>query len=101
MLYGGKTLDEVASYDDWQMANVVCRKRDKSGRLVSTRQSLGPDGEELPPWVEVDDNGQRVVSRPTSFGKMFQAAKKAQGMKDWEAKRAWHSYSDNDPRSRQ
>ncbi len=99
MLYGGKTLDEIASYDDWQLANVVCRKRDKWGKLLGT--ATGPDGEELPPWVHVDEHGQRVVNNPTSFGKMFQSAKKAQGLKDWEATRAWHAYSDENPRARQ
>ncbi len=89
-------MSEIARYDDTITAYIVGRKRDKSCRLVRDNGE-----EQLPPWVEVDEHGQRVVGKPTSFGQMFKAAKRAQGMKDWEATRAWHVYSDNDPRAKQ
>lgn len=87
MCYAGKTLAEIAGYSTIQMNHMLFLKRDKWGRLEDPRNAL-------PPGVEVDDNGMRVISpnnrRP--FTKSFQRVKKRQGLNDAEAQKAWDDY---------
>ncbi len=67
------------------MLGVVGLRRDKWGALVRHT-------EDLPPWVEVDDEGMRIVSRPTSFGKMYRQVKRGQGLSKDKAEQAWVAY---------
>jgi hypothetical protein len=91
LLFNGKTLAEVAGYDVYIMRHVLNRRRDKYGRLV--RKS-----EELPPWVEVDDDGMRVVTRPCSFASMYRKVKRWQGHSTESAEEHWKKYLRDNPR---
>ncbi len=91
LLYAGKTLAEVAGYDDVLLERVVCRKRDEYGRLVR-------HDSELPPWVEVDADGMRTISRPVPFARMFHAVKRYQGATVEHAEAAWKEYLKANPR---
>lgn len=85
-LYAGKTLEQVARWDDRQMLGCIGLRRDKWGALVK-------HVEDLPPWVEVDDDGMRIISKPQSFGKMFRQVKKFQGLNKEKAEQAWVAYA--------
>lgn len=86
LLYSGKTIEEVAGYDDLQMGEVIWRRRDRSGVLMTE------DDEELPPWVHVDSEGQRIVPRPKSFTSMFREVKSWQGLDRQRAEEALEEY---------
>ncbi len=68
------------------MLGCIGLRRDKWGALVK-------HVEDLPPWVEVDDDGMRIISKPQSFGKMFRQVKKFQGLNKEKAEQAWVAYA--------
>jgi hypothetical protein len=92
----GHTIRQIAGYDTRQMFYIICRKRDKHGRLI--RSAL----ERLPPWVEVDDDGMRTVNNPVGFGDMFsQVQRKVRKKTATEATAAWQAYLADNPGLRQ
>ena len=91
-LYAGKTLVEVAGYTDWQLSYVLCRRRDKAGRLDRSPR------EELPPWVEVDDDGMRVIRNPVPLGVAFKQVQRRRGRTDEQAVAAWQRWLDDNPK---
>ncbi len=90
LLYAGKTMVEIAGWDDCQMRWVVCRKRDKSGRLVRRDPSL-------PDWVETDERGMRVVTNPVPYSTMFRQVMRGRGLTDREAAVAWAAWRTENP----
>lgn len=90
LLYAGKTLQEIAGYDNYQLLWVLFRKRDKYGRLIRVDS-------ELPPWVKVDANGMRVVGKRVSFGAMYKQVKRTQGLSKEEADKKWKDYLETNP----
>lgn len=94
LLYAGKTLQEIAGYDPYQLVWVVSRKRDKDGRLV--RKS-----DELPPWVKVDERGMRIPSsNAMNFATMFEKVKEWQGLDKKQTQESWDKYLEDNPRLR-
>lgn len=91
LLYAGKSLAEVAGYDLRQLRLVICRPRDANGRLVR-------GGERLPPWVEVDAEGQRVVSNPVPFQEAFYQVQARAGRNRAQAADAWLDWRLRNPR---
>jgi len=93
-MYAGKSLSEIAGYNDYQMMWVVCRKRDDRGRLVRHDDSL-------PPWVHVDGKGLRVVKgKPVRFSQMYQDVYRNRGMTVGQAEEKWEEYRQGHPRLR-
>lgn len=90
MLFGCKSLREIAGYDDVQIVHVLARRRDKWGKLVRS--------EELPPGVEVDDDGQRIVTRPVPFKRMYRMVKKLQGLPAEKIDTAWDEWQADNPK---
>lgn len=93
LLYGGKTLAEVAGYTTVQLQHVLFLKRDKWGNLVEP-------GEELPDGVEVDERGMRIPSKQSyrgGFTQTYRQIKKKQGLSDAEAQAAWEAYMAREP----
>jgi hypothetical protein len=90
LLYAGKTLAEVAGYDDSQLSRVIFRRRDGHGALVR--------GDTLPPWVHVDSNGMRVVKDPRPFAEVFRRVKKWQGLEKEQAEQAWKKWRGENPK---
>jgi hypothetical protein len=80
----------VAGYDDEMLARVVFRRRDRYGRLVRAT-------EDLPPGVEVDEDGQRVVTDPRPFSVMYRQVRMSQGMSREEAEDDWLLYKAANP----
>lgn len=91
LLYAGKTLSEIAGYDDVQMNWVVCRQRDDRGRLQR-------GNEQLPPGVHVDDDGMRVVKSPSSYAAAFAKASSEVGVAPDLAKQRWQEFLEANPR---
>ena len=91
-LYGGKSLAEVAGYDPWQWRLVLCRARNSSGQLIRD-----DGGEKLPPWVEVDERGQRVISKPVSFSQAFMQVQKRRGKNKEQSAAAWAEWMKDNP----
>lgn len=91
LLYAGKSLAEVAGYDTIQMVWVVCRKRDKWGRLVRNVDSL-------PPWVAVGEDGMRIVTSPMPFQSLYYRSKIYQGADPVEAHKSWQEYQLDNPK---
>jgi len=84
-------MQEVARYDDYQLFHVILRARDQFGRLI--RKMAG-----LPDWVECDEEGMRIVSKPKPFQVMFQQIGRRAGWSDKEIDNAWGKYKDMYPR---
>lgn len=86
-LYAGKTLADVAGWDDRQMLRVVCLPRNSRGEIVT-------DDADLPQWVKdtTDEDGWRVVKNPKPFGAMFREVKRKQGKSEQEAESEWTAY---------
>jgi len=82
LLYAGKSLAEIAGYDDVQLSRVVFRRRDRYGRLL--RQA-----EELPPGVCVDEDGMRVVTNPVPYAVMYRQVRQGQGLGRNQAEADW------------
>jgi hypothetical protein len=80
----------VAGYDDYFLRHVLALPRDRAGRLVR--------GEQLPPGVEVDEDGMRVVRNPVPFARMFRQVKERQGYDEERARYAWHDWLLDNPR---
>lgn len=76
---------------DVQLQWIVSRKRDQSGRLTS---STG-----LPPGVEVDSRGMRVISSPSvgGFKQMYHKVWAKRGLKPDQVKDNWQKWLDNNP----
>jgi len=91
LLYAGKSLKEVAGYDDRQTYRVVFRRRDRFGRLVRTN-------DELPPGVDVDEDGMRVVRRPVSYQTMFRQLRREQGYDDPSIDQNWNEFLAANPK---
>ena len=85
LVYNGRTLEEIADLDDYQLNYIFARKRDECGRLVRR----DPD---LPWWVETDHEGMRIVSNPVPFSQMFVQVKENRGMTREQSMRAWSDY---------
>ena len=92
LCYGGKTLAEIAGYSTVQMQHMLLLRRDKWGNLVDP-------SEELPPGVEADDAGNRVIPKGSKggFTHGFKMAKLAQGASIEEAQAAWEMYLKDNP----
>lgn len=74
LMYGGKTLKEIARLTNYQMHWIVFRKRNsKTGALVRKSSNL-------PEWVEVDERGMRIVSNPKPYREMFCQVQKSRGL---------------------
>lgn len=87
-MYSGKSLVEVAGYDDTQVCRVLWLKRSSDGSLVRSV-------DEASPGCEVDETGQRVVSgKRATFKDMFFSVKKFQGT---DPVAAWLKYVDDTP----
>jgi hypothetical protein len=91
LLYAGKTLSEIAGYDNYQLKWVLFRSRDKYGRLIRVDS-------DLPPWVHVDERGMRVVKNPVGFGKMYRRLKARQGLSREKVAERWAEYVKAHPR---
>ncbi len=85
LLYAGKSLSEIAGYDALVLKWVVFRKRNKYGALVQAH-------DELPPGVEVDDDGMRIISNPVPFSAMFRQVKKRQGLNKEQTEAQWQEW---------
>lgn len=90
LIYANKTIDDIANYDDVQMRWIVFRKRDKYGGLVRSSS-------ELPDWVEVDDQGMRIVSKEVSYQAMFRQVKKKQGLTGDKVEESWKYFLSTNP----
>lgn len=65
---------------------MVARSRDAQGQLIRS-------GGQLPPGVQTDAEGMRVVvGEPVSFGTMFRQVRRYQGLTDAEAEASWAAY---------
>lgn len=91
LMYAGKSLEEIASYDPAQLLWVISRKRDRCGKLIRNRELL-------PPGVHVDENGMRIVKNPTPFNVMFKQVKTRQGLTREEVAAEWAEYRANNPK---
>ncbi len=91
LLYAGKSLSEIAGYNDLQLAYVVCRRRDSMGRLQGVR-------EDLPPGVDVDEDGMRVVRDPVAFSEMYWQVRRCQGLNEPLIERDWCRYLAENPK---
>lgn len=93
MLYSGKTLDEIASYDRTQMFRVILRRRDRYGRLIR-------NAEDLPRHVldSMDENGRRVVKNPTPMSTIYHKIKRRQGLSEDQIKKRWEAYQEANPK---
>lgn len=95
MLYAGKTLKEIAGYDDAFMRWVLCRSRDECGKL----RKCDPN---LPWWVRenVDGDGKWKINpkyvRP--FSVAFDQAMKRQGKDERERRIAWAEWKRDNPK---
>jgi hypothetical protein len=90
LLYGGgKTLEEIAGYTVYQMRWVICRERDKAGRLVRN-----PEG--LPWWVKTDENGMRIIGDPQPFNKALHKAWKGK-LRDDQFNEKWEQFLKANP----
>jgi len=89
-VYAGRTLAEVAGLDDVQVAGILFRPRDKYGRLRKR-----PD---LPPGVEVDDEGMRVVKNPVPYAVMFRQVRRRQGLNEEQVEASWREFLSANPK---
>lgn len=91
-MYAGKSLSEIARLDDYQLRWVVFRRRDKYGGLMRRGAN------DLPPHVQVDANGMRVVTNPQPFSKMFRDVKRRQGVvNERDIEERWKQYTAENP----
>jgi hypothetical protein len=90
LVYSGKTLADIAGYDNYQFLRVICRRRDRYGKLVR--------GEELPEWVEVDEDGMRTIGNPVPYEVMYKQVKTSSGMERDQAERSWEQFLEEHPR---
>ncbi len=84
-------MTEIAGIDSYQLRWLHSRARDKTGRLIRG----GRDG--LPDWCEVDADGRRVISNPTSFGRMFVGVAKARGWGKEATVASWREWVKANP----
>jgi hypothetical protein len=90
LLYADKPYSEIAGYDSTMLRWVIARPRDKYGRLKRRGN--------LPPWVEVDDKGMRVVTRPVAFQTMFRQVAKSKGLELEQIDKEWKEYQAANPK---
>lgn len=90
MRYNGISLAEIAGYDPYILREVIGRKRDQFGRLIRV-------GSDLPEGVEVDGNGQRIISWPTAFSNAFRNARRFHGINQETVAREWEALVKEDP----
>jgi hypothetical protein len=90
LLFGEKSLAEIAGYDDRQLHYVVSRPRDKQGRLYRR-------GGDLPEGVETDAQGMRIVREPVAFAQMFREVQEYQGVPEPEQAARWQTYREANP----
>lgn len=90
LLYAGKTLREVAGYDDAFMRHVLLRPRDKHGRLVRRG--------DLPPGVEVDEDGMRTVTRATDLETLYRRILRRRGVSPEAAEARWQEWLKDNPK---
>lgn len=79
------TLAEIARLDDVQISRCLNLPRDRRGNLLR-RDS------ELPPGVEVDDDGMRVITNNCGYGAAFVKAKVHHGMDAEDAKKQYQQW---------
>lgn len=77
--------------DDLILVHVFGRPRDKFGRLIRHNS-------ELPPWVEVDADGMRTISKPVPFSAAVRKAWRGAGVNEGEVERRWQSYKKANPK---
>jgi hypothetical protein len=85
LVYGGKTLAEIAGYDDAQTHFVLFRKRDKDGVIV--RKGGKND---YPDHVKFDSNGMRVITNPCGYREMYLGVHRKRGVKDLD--KTWDGF---------
>lgn len=90
--HAGHTLADIAGYDDVQISHVICLKRDKYGQLVRRKRN------DLPDWVEVDENGMRIISKPVPFSKMYRQVQRDRGLSKEAASGRWKAYQAANPK---
>lgn len=90
LLYAGKTLAEVAGYDDAFMRYVLCRPRDEYGRLL--RHSR-----DLPWWVTTDADGQWVIRNSEPYAIAFDRVLEVQGFDESQRRCAWAQWRLENP----
>jgi hypothetical protein len=83
-MYAGKTLKEIAGYDDAFMRWVLCRPRDEHGSLIRH----DPD---LPWWVSTDSKGQWKLDprKCQSYSAVFNKIMEQRGMDERQRRIAW------------
>ena len=91
LTYAGKPLSEIAGYDDLQLRWIIFRARDKHGRLIRKTK-------DLPDWVEVDEEGQRIISNPKPFEFMFRQVQLNRGKSREEADKDWQGFLAENPK---
>lgn len=91
LLQGGRSLAEIAGYDDSFITGCLWLSRDETGRLIQT-------GEELPPWVLVDRNGQRLVANPQPLSHLFREVQRWRGVSAEGAEQAWQQWLERNPK---
>lgn len=90
LLYAGKTIAEVAGYDDLQTMEVVFRKRDANGSLVR--------GGGLPPGVNVDADGMRIIKNRQPLERVYKKLKKEfAGLTESQADEQWERFRAENP----
>jgi hypothetical protein len=94
-MYAGKTLKEIAGYDDAFMQWVLCRPRDEYGKLIR----VNPD---LPWWVNqnLDADGHWKLKdkfkRPLSVA--FDQVMKSRGLDEKQRRAAWAEWMKENPK---
>ncbi len=78
------TIEQIARLDDVQIGRCLNLPRDSRGNLV------GATG--LPPGVEVDEDGNRVISSPCNLGAAVVKAKKHHGVDVEVAKKQYRAW---------
>ena len=90
LLYGGKSMLEIAGYTPYVLRDVLGLRRDDGGRLVR--------GSGLPPWVKVDAQGHRVIAgKPMTYAAMYAQVRKNRGATDEEVAAQWQHYVLDNP----
>lgn len=93
LLYAGKTLKEIAGYDDAFMQWVLCRPRDEYGKLFRRNPNL-------PWWVTTDSNGQwRIRAKDAaSYSDMFKDVLKHRGLDEQQRQIAFDEWKRANPK---
>jgi hypothetical protein len=87
LVYSGKSVSEIAGYDDAQIHNVIFRKRDNKGAII--RKGGAND---YPDHVKFDSNGMRVITNPCGFRDMYASVQKRRGLNKEVIEDKWKAF---------